>query len=280
MDLVAERGVQDTGEAGCSDRASLGTAVHLWLAVPGDVTSAELVQAYQDLMSPGELARHGRLRFARHRHAFAVSRALVRTTLSRYADVPPAAWRFRAGPQGRPEISAPSGHEALRFNLSHTEGLVGCAVTLDHAVGFDVESVERGAEIGAIAQRFFSPSEARALDEVPAPARRRRFFEYWTLKEAYVKATGRGLTTSLSSFAVRLARDESIDLDVVPEVDDPAAWQFALLEVHPVHVAALAVRRGGRPDLDLQARRVVPLAAEVALVSRVIARSRRPADAP
>jgi 4'-phosphopantetheinyl transferase len=186
--------------------------------------------------------------------------------------VPPAAWRFAAGPHGRPEVAEPREHRGLRFNLSHTDGLVGCALVREHPVGFDVESLARATDVAPIAARFFAPPEAAALRALPAAARRRRFFDYWTLKEAYLKATGRGLSGSLSRFAFELAAGAPIRLVLPPgDAEDAAAWQFALLQVGAGHTAAVAVRRACIARFVLHARRVVPLGPARRAGTRVVA---------
>src|SRR6185295_18612851 len=120
-----------------------------------------------------------------------------RTTLSHYAAVDPTAWQFARNRRGRPEISGPLGVAPLRFNLSNTAGLIACLVTLGVDVGVDVEDTHRRGETVRIANRFFSASEVAALEALPPERQRQRFFEYWTLKESYIKARGMGLAIPL-----------------------------------------------------------------------------------
>jgi 4'-phosphopantetheinyl transferase len=225
--------------------------VHVWSTRPDSITDAALLHAYGALMTGDERARQGRFRLERSRHEHLVTRALLRTVLSRYLDRAPTEWRFVENRHGRPEL-APGFDSRLRFNLSHTEGLIACAVTLDRDVGVDVEALDRRGETVRIADRFFSPSEVRALRALPESERRERFFSYWTLKEAYIKARGLGLAIPLGQFSFELEDTGRIGIsfDAALE-DDPDSWQFALYRPSERHRLAIGVRRGRAPDLSI-----------------------------
>ena len=219
---------------------------HLWSAQPAAFADAAHLARLRAMLTDGERARTDCFRLARDRRISLVARALVRITLSRYCDVPPARWRFRTNRHGRPEIAAPV--SPLRFNVSHTRGLVVCLVGRERELGVDAECLDRDRRWLDIAARFFAPAEARALREVPAARRALRFLEYWTLKESYVKARGRGLTLPLSGFWFDLpARSrDGIGIRFTPAVDDdPARWQFTLGRLGPNRVVATAVDRTG-----------------------------------
>src|SRR5262249_42042199 len=157
--------------------------VHLHYALPRQIPEP-LLLAYQALMTEEERAREARLMFEKGRLEQRVTRALVRTTLSRYApSVPPEAWRFGQNEWGCPSIASPDALPRLRFNLSHTDGMVIIALTTDVPVGVDVEPLSRRVSGDAIAERHFAPSEVAALKDLPAEAQARRFLDYWTLKE-------------------------------------------------------------------------------------------------
>ena len=218
--------------------------VHVWLAWTRAIDEDTARERYLGLLDDEERERHGRFVFARDRHTFLVAHALVRETLSRYADVPPERWRFRANEYGRPSIAEPGEGARLRFNLSHTEGLAACAVTLDRELGVDVEYLDRRGETVALADRFFAPAEARALRALAEGEQRGRFFAYWTLKEAYIKARGMGLAIPLADFAFTLAPPAAPAIRFVDGFDDrPERWQFWQAWPTDVHRLALAVTR-------------------------------------
>jgi 4'-phosphopantetheinyl transferase len=233
--------------------------VHLWYLFPEELGDPVLLARYERLLAPGERARRDRYRFEHSRREYLFTRALVRTVLSRYAPVAPEAWTFRENAWGRPEIDRPE-QAAIRFNLSNTRGLIACAVARDREVGVDVEDIERPGETVALADRFFSPIEVAALGALPGDRRRSRFFDYWTLKEAYIKARGMGLSIPLDQFSFLLDQGGPIRVAFDPRLaDDPASWQFEQFPLSPAHRTSAAVRRGDGPDLRFVVRRAVPL---------------------
>ncbi len=235
-------------------------AVHLWYVVPEWADDDPLLASYHALMSAAEQAQQQRFVFARDRHRYLVTRALVRTVLSRYAEVEPQSWQFQANKYGRPEISAPSVSVPLRFNVSHADGLIACAVTIGRDIGVDVEAVDRPGQTVEIAERFFSPAEVAALRALPTEAQRDRFFDFWTLKESYIKARGMGLSIPLDQFSFHLD-PSTIRITFDPRLQDASErWQFMRFRWGTRHAVALAVGRAtGEPDVCLQVRRTLPL---------------------
>ncbi|MCA1586150.1 MAG: 4'-phosphopantetheinyl transferase superfamily protein [Acidobacteria bacterium] len=135
----------------------------------------------------------------------------------------------------------------LRFNLSHTHGLVACVAAVGCDVGVDVEWMDR-ALTNDIAERFFSPHEAAELRRLPDAEQSRVFFDYWTLKEAYIKARGLGLAIPLDQFSFRLRPPAPPAIAFEPALDDdPARWQFAQTTPTPRHRLGLAICADGRP---------------------------------
>ncbi len=236
-------------------QSDLASGVDVWLAAAGDACSAEELAAAERLLSPDERARREAFRFAKDRAVFAIARSLLRTRLSRYARVAPEAWRFVTNAHGCPRIAAGLTPLRLRFNVSHTDGLVACAVTLDRDVGIDVERSSRTIEdVLALAARFFAPTEHRALLALPPNGRHDAFLRYWTLKEAYIKAREMGLAVPLRDFSFG-PEGSTPAIHFEPALaDDPGAWQFLCVRPTAEHVLALGVRRGRGPDLQIRLR--------------------------
>jgi phosphopantetheinyl transferase len=159
-----------------------------------------LLAQYQSLLNPEEAAQAARFVFDKHRHRYLLTRALVRTTLSRYhPELAPHAWRFETNAYGCPHLAQPPLELAdLRFNLSHTDDMVVLALRRQGAVGIDIESAQRSANL-EIADHFFTAQEAQHLRHLPSPsAQRGHFMALWTLKESYIKARTRGLSIPLN----------------------------------------------------------------------------------
>ncbi|MDB4930695.1 MAG: 4-phosphopantetheinyl transferase [Myxococcaceae bacterium] len=225
---------------------------HLWLVDPAAWDLDALAPRLRAWLSPEESARHDRYAFAHSRREFLATRALCRAVLSRYAPVAPPAWRFALNAWGRPEVAAPEG-AWLRFNLSNADGMLACVVARDRAVGVDVEDTWRAVDTHGTARSVFAPAELAALARQGPAEHRPRFFHYWTLKEAYIKARGMGLAIPLDRFAFELdAADGVVRVALDPSLEDDAtAWQFARVRPTPRHQVAVAVRRGADPDLRL-----------------------------
>ncbi len=224
--------------------------IHLWLVEPAAIKEPLLLAYYRQLLTSEENERVQRYRFEKHRHDSLVTRAFVRDLLSHYSDRPPQDWRFAKGEKDKPEIIDPP--LPLRFNLSHTDGLIICAVTLDHDIGADVEHIERNSDILNIANRYFSPIEVKELFSLPdEESKRSRFFDYWTLKESYIKAWGLGLAIPLEHFSFHIGarKDEltnhNIQLSFTPQrQDSPKDWQSWLFYPKQTHRMAVSIRSG------------------------------------
>lgn len=241
--------------------------VHLWLAFPKEIDNPQLLAQYHAMLTPEEAKQQQRFHFQRHRHQYLITRALIRSLLSRYVPtIAPADWRFEKNEYGRPHIAAQFGLEWLRFNLSHTDGLIACAVVRDREVGVDVENIQRDGELVKLADRYFSPAEVAELQGLADAEKPLRFFDYWTLKESYIKARGMGLSIPLDHFSFRIGHHTDLALDVVAEQRDPAdRWQFQQWLLSPNYKMALAVERHPERRYQVGMRRTVPLLSEASL---------------
>jgi 4'-phosphopantetheinyl transferase len=234
---------------------------HLWLCFYESIRDPVLLNGYRRLLSADELRQQRRFRFERDRHRYLVTRALVRTVLSKYAAIAPEQWLFATNPYGRPEVvNEDAGARRLVFNLSHTSGLIVLGVTRDRALGVDVENLrEQRAAVG-IADRFFAPDEVTALRALPAQEQEQRFFQYWTLKESYIKARGIGLSIPLDRFAFDIEDRGEIRLTIAPSLEDCAErWAFWQLESQSQYSVAVCVGYLKGIGCSLWVRRTVPL---------------------
>jgi 4'-phosphopantetheinyl transferase len=223
----------------------IGDDVDVWFVRSDEVRDPAVLARCAAALTPDERERHDRFLFAKDRHQFLVTRGTIRTLLGACLDVDPAACRFEADRYGRPSLTHPDG-AAITFNISHTAGLVACAIARAGEIGVDVEDTSR-ARHADVPRRFFSTAEADALAALPAHERQVRFYEYWTLKEAYIKARGMGLSLPLDGFSMLLDGGGSPRIRFLPSLpDDPASWQFAQFRPTPRHCLAVAVRRRGR----------------------------------
>lgn len=202
----------------------------------------ELTHRYGVLLSPEERARQKRPTLESKRREILLTRALARTVLSRYAEVDPRDWRFGASANGRPFVASPK--VGFDFNIAHTSGVIVCLVAGTGTVGVDVEMMTRRTDLDEVAAHFFSPAENDALRALPAEDRRERFFTYWTLKEAYLKACGLGLALPLDAFWFSVdAVTPAIAFDARIS-DEPSAWRFRSFRLSEDHLCATAAKGG------------------------------------
>lgn len=169
--------------------------------------------------------------------AVADSSALVRNVLSRYAGLGTATWRFAKGGHGKPSlVGAP---RPLDFNLSDSGEWRACAVTAGTPVGVDVEHCDSRRDVMKLARRFYGPAEVAALEACTAAEEQRsRFYDYWTLKEARVKAEGVALGPALASLVFELgfpagapAERPGTIVEICPA--DPPGAHYCLLDLAP-----------------------------------------------
>lgn len=233
--------------------------VHLWVAFPDEWTAPSQIASARDILDGDEIARMERFHFPEHRHLFLVSHFLVRTALSHYSDRPPGAWRFMNDENGRPLIDPAAEPVSLSFSLAHTAGLAVVGVARGSDIGVDVEAAGRQVDAAGLSRRFFSSEEAAALENLPPGRLEEQFPLYWTLKEAYIKALGLGLSHPLDSFAFHLTgeRPYRIDFSAV-EPQDPEKWRFALIEPRRLYVTAICMASIQHKPFELRCHHAFP----------------------
>ena len=180
----------------------IGNEIHVWHAALD--REDHVVGQLESTLSLEEKARADRFHFANDRKRFAVARGLLRELLGAYLRQAPAHLEFSYGQHGKPALSGGNSLGGLCFNLSHSANLVVYAIARERNLGIDVEHVRPDSAGDDIAQRYFSAREVKDLRTLPPENRVEGFFNCWTRKEAYLKATGMGLQIALDSFAVSL----------------------------------------------------------------------------
>lgn len=194
-------------------------------------------------LSEAERLRGARFRFPTHGRRFLVARAGLRSVLGLYLDLDPSAIALTTGPAGKPRLA---GDDGIEFNLAHSGDVALVAVARGRPVGVDVERMRRGVPYERLADRFFAPSEAAALRQLPAAVRSAGFFACWTRKEAWLKASGlglgRGLPAALPSFAVPVEPEPAAMTVILSgHPDEGGRWSLVDLRVGAGYAGALAV---------------------------------------
>jgi len=237
-----------------------GNHIHLYFSYPEKISDPELLKRYATLLTDEERTQMSRFVYTRHRHQFLVTRALVRTCLSSYFQVEPTDWHFGKNAYGKPEIDFPENAGPVQFNISHCEGLIMCGITRRHDIGVDVEDAKRSTSTSFESlSSYFSATETADMARLPVDQQQLRFFDYWTLKESYIKARGMGLAIPLAKFSFRFEADRLNAFETHPDLDDDAAsWHFWRISRGGRYRIAVAVNSANQ-TFKLSAFNTVPL---------------------
>ncbi|KAF9613351.1 hypothetical protein IFM89_007429 [Coptis chinensis] len=240
---------------------------HMWYITPDELKDASLIDQYLNVLSPSEKENVIRLPGDKLQRSAILARTLVRTTLARYTNsvVSPSLFKFRKNNFGKPEVDWQCDKNwkppPLHFNLSHTSSLIACGVTVDMPIGIDVEEKQRKTRnnLSSLARRFFTLDEVDYLNTISNPEiQRQEFIKLWTLKEAYVKALGKGFSAApFNTFTIRFRGTSRLSLQkcghsnseeseiIVETLAEPknvtTNWRFALLELASSHYVAICV---------------------------------------
>jgi 4'-phosphopantetheinyl transferase len=214
--------------------------VHVWRASLDQ--SPDCVDQLAQALSPDEQMRAERFYFDRDRKRFMVARGLLRTILSYYLGVEPSQLQFCYGSHGKPALAEAFDESRIRFNLSHSQGLALYAVTRDREIGIDLEQIRSMPKAEQLAERFFSAPEYEILRTLPMHLKEEAFFNAWTRKEAYLKASGKGLAQSLEQIEVSLEPGESAKLlSIAGSPQKASAWSIQELLPASGYVGAVVV---------------------------------------
>jgi 4'-phosphopantetheinyl transferase len=236
----------DLGPVGSPLTSSVLRVRWLVLDEPDDRTTARLAES----LDPGERSRARRFSVAHDRSEFIHAHALARAMLQRETGQPARRQRFRRTGTGKPALRLPPDAAPVDFSLSHTRGLVACAVTHRGNVGVDVERVVPDAPGLDGLTAFFAPEERAGTLRLPLPDRVHRIYRLWTLKEAFAKSAGEGVLQHLAS-----ARFELEPLRLASGAHRDGPWRFWESAPTGAHALALALTDYGAPEpyLDLRA---------------------------
>jgi 4'-phosphopantetheinyl transferase len=215
-------------------KAVLGPdAVHLWCA------SLELpmskIEAFEKTLSQTERKKAADLCSCQLRRHFIASHGLMRAILSRYVTATPSELEFANDPHGKPRLQGVA--QAPSFNMAHSGELVIYAISARSEVGVDVERIRSLEHISLIASQFFSPREQAALHALSEADQLYGFFDYWTRKEALIKAFGGtppDLEKCMETSTNRIGRPSAAQ-----EIHH--RWSLRSISPAPGYIAAVAV---------------------------------------
>lgn len=204
------------------------------LLCAADIT--DFVSSVRDWhLSAAEQDRAKRFHYPQHAQQFVISHGLLRDILATSLNCHPRDIAYQTYEHGKPYLEG----DPLHFNISHTGSIIMIALAKTACLGVDVEMVGRGKDILAIAGRYFSDAEyEQILDQQTAALQQQMFTRLWTLKEAVVKFSGRGLGQDLRSFSVNVSEQATVSL----RGEDQALLSRPFLMEVPWYDAQAAVR--------------------------------------
>lgn len=175
-------------------------SVHVWKTMLSDCGATPS----PEVLSEDEIKRAELFRFQVDKNRFIYTRSTLRRLLAHYCEVKAEAVQFAYNSHGKPYLCNLNHTKEIRFNVTHSMDMALFAVSREYKIGVDVEYTRDTVEYLKLAQKFFSGKEFLALSRLSGTALKRRFYQYWTCKEAFVKAIGTGLSFSLADFTVNL----------------------------------------------------------------------------
>lgn len=218
-----------------SRRALQPGQVDIWFCATQDRRLDSHFKNYETLISDEEREQYQQMASSDHGRDYLISRALLRTVLARYCDTAADELALSANEFGKPQLDTKS--DELQFNTAHSPGLTLCAVSRAE-VGIDAEYHSDAGGMLDAADDYLSARELQALRSHPADGQLSLFFRYWTLKEAYLKARGEGLSTPLHDFSIILDEGEFAEFDG----PDSEQWDFRVLAQNEQYTVSLALR--------------------------------------
>ncbi|WP_052481290.1 4'-phosphopantetheinyl transferase family protein [Gilvimarinus agarilyticus] len=218
------------------------------LLTPGSAQAKRCLQ----LLSEPERERLARYRTASQKHAFLSSRALLRNVLSTCCNTPPAELDFTANAAGKPRLTL---DQAPHFNLSHSGQWMALAVDWHAPVGIDIEHPQKQRNLLAIARHYYHAREAQRLAKLDEPTQSREFYRLWTLKEAFFKARGTGISEGLNRICINPEGASPIAYFDLPESGLPRPehlfYRFEPAGISGVHLAIARTLPPCTPEVTL-----------------------------
>lgn len=214
-------------------------AVVIRFADPTSINNQTLLEHVLPSLSPEEQQRLKSFSQASLKQVYLAAHGLKRGVLARLSGCLPHELRFQTTDRGKPFVSGPAKACDWHFNLTHTGRLVAIAASRQ-PVGIDVEDLSRWVPDLNIAKRYFSQREYQHIAATAPSEQARLFLQYWTLKEAFLKAEGWGLSQRLD--AVEFDLSGAIGLNVLDVAAEPTQdWRFWQNQPNQTHLMSVAL---------------------------------------
>lgn len=202
------------------------SAIHVW-HVNLQLTDSEY-QQLKTVLNPEEQQRLQRYTHQPAQQQFLAARGRLKQLLAGYLGTEPGCIQFELGQYSKPRLAGTTLDNGLVFNLSHSGTVALIAISKNRALGIDVEKINTKHNLQGMAQRCFSNQELNSWNQSADSDKTTEFYEYWCAKEAFLKATGRGLALGMQHCVIDLDQPCYISL---PEAYQTSDWQLHRIDV-------------------------------------------------
>jgi len=186
------------------------------------------IKVFDGLISDEERLRSTRYKFASLQQRYLQTRALLRYVLSYYTKIKPLDIIFSEKVNGKPIVNK----SHIHFNISHTETLLAIGVA-EFEVGVDVEQPHPQLDLASLAHILFDEQESRTFSRLTDEMARISFFlRCWTEKEAFLKATGKGLALEFSQFFLNSLSERKSRVFCSDRTITPSTWYTEYLGIY------------------------------------------------
>ncbi len=223
--------------------------IKLW---QGDVTAQESdYPRYWLRLGQAEQKQSANFQNKQIRQRFVEIHGRLREILGDVVNEDPAELRIHRAQYGKPYLAD---YPGLSFNLSHTGNKMAVAVAHHCELGVDIEHCKPRPNLAALVEKCFAEEEMDFWRQLPDTQKTQAFYRFWTRKEAFVKATGRGIALGLKHCVINPNRLNEF-LRVPEEYGPPAAWRIHDIAINSSIDGALAVNTGKPLTIEIiQAR--------------------------
>lgn len=245
--------------------------IKVWFVKPEDFNDPARLDTFYSWLSAAERKTLRHFKQQTHQHLYLIAHALLRGALSQVSDTHPSAWQFHTNSFNKPLIAPQDEQQTLHFNLSHTEGLAAVSLTTLGPVGIDVEQISHNTSItpktpipldSDIATDILTQDEYLDYLSVTSGQKQERLLRYWTLKEAYVKATGLGLSAGLKTYsfdlnAIPSPKIQFLSGDASDPKQCPTAWKFWQTKLATGHLLAVGAHSPSNTECNISIEQAI-----------------------
>ncbi|MDI6687881.1 MAG: 4'-phosphopantetheinyl transferase superfamily protein [Desulfobacterales bacterium] len=231
--------------------------IHFFYTLIDEIKDTVLLDRYRSVISENEKRKVNRYVFEKDKHSCLVTRALLRFVLSACTCCDPELFEFIENNYGKPDLKPGLVTMPVKFNISHSRNVTACALALGSEIGMDIEDHSRKIDLN-IADRFFSKPESEYLRSCPDKDRQEVFFDFWTLKESYIKARGMGLSIGLDKFGFKIDK-KNVCINFHESLNaSPEQWKFFRFSPVENYKAAISIQSDLKNSFKLHIYRCIP----------------------